>query len=265
MNKSLEERLASFLHTAEERKEKAQRFMSTQPQAIKCERHPHIVRSISLEWTCWATKDHQGELTAGYEPCALCAEERTEALVRERLHSQGVPENLLRATLDNWRPDAENVGHAEFIHTFSIDKRGFLILLGDIGTGKTHLAVGVMRNFKNAFFVKQNTLLRMLRQTYRDGAAIDPVTQCQRAGLLVLDEMGLSSGGRDELPLLHEILDYRHGERKPTILTGNLDWQALTEIIGQRLSDRLKESAYRVLVFKGESKRREARDEYFNK
>jgi DNA replication protein DnaC len=259
----IEKSFAAMLRTTRERNEEVQRFIAAQPQEIFCKNHPHVARPISLERTRRASAENHGELTARYEPCPLCAEERAEAEIRERLHRQGVPENLLNATLGNWTPDAANAGHLGRVREFITRKRGFLILLGDVGTGKTHLAVGVMRHFQNAFFVKQNTLLRKLRETYRDRAAVDPVAQCQDTGLLVLDEMGLSSGGRDELPLLHEVLDYRHCERKPTILTGNLNWQGLTAIIGQRLSDRLKESAFRVLVFKGESKRRDAREQYF--
>jgi len=106
-------------------------------------------------------------------------------------------------------------------------------------------------------------LLRRLRDTYRNKAAVDPVDECQQAGLLVIDEMGVSSGGRDEFPMLHEVLDYRHGERKPTILTGNLSWDELKDVIGARLSDRLKESASAILSFSGQSYRSQARTRYF--
>jgi DNA replication protein DnaC len=111
--------------------------------------------------------------------------------------------------------------------------------------------------------VKQSQLLRMLRDTYRDKAALDPVEACQGAGCLLLDEIGLSAGGKDELPLLHDVLDYRHGEKLPTIITGNVSPEQLRDIIGERLADRLKQSAFGILLFSGKSNRPAAKDRYF--
>jgi DNA replication protein DnaC len=157
----------------------------------------------------------------------------------------------------------EAARHLVTVKGFLIKRTGFLVMLGNVGTGKSHLAVAAMREWRAAVFIKQSSLLRELRATYRDRAACDPVSRCQDAGLLVLDEIGLSAGGRDELPLLHEILDYRYGEHRPTILTGNLGLDELRGIIGERLSDRLRECALPVLIFSGPSHRPERRGEYF--
>lgn len=261
---SIADRITGIQKLICERDTKVREFIATKPQQIPCMRHPHSLRRISLKLSCLASARNQGVVIADYEACPQCDMDRAEAEIRERLHISGVPQNLLHATLANWLPDANNFEHSQHVRTFLEAKHGFLFLLGDVGTGKTHLAVGAMRLCKNPYLVKQNTLLRMLRQTYRDQAAIDPVIRCQQADLLVLDEMGLSSGGRDEFPLLNEVLDYRHSERKPTILAGNLDWAALQEIVGERLADRFRESTFLVLVFSGQSRRSEAREKYFS-
>jgi DNA replication protein DnaC len=261
---SFEESLIAMERRSKEREENLQRFIVTQPPEINCKKHPFIIKRITLESTRLATGKNGGNPTAGYEPCPACVEEHAEIKLRERLREQGVPENLLHASIENWKPEVTDTNHLEQVRAFIAKKRGFLTLIGDVGTGKSHLGVGVMRHFHNAFFIKQNSLLRMLRETYRNRSAVDPVIECQNAGLLVLDEVGLSSGGRDELPLLNEVLDFRHCERKPTILTSNLSWESLTDALGQRLSDRLKESTFRVLVFHGDSKRSLAREKYFS-
>ena len=131
------------------------------------------------------------------------------------------------------------------------------------GTGKSHLSAAALRQIGGGWFVKQSSLLFALRATYRDKAARDPIERAQSARLLVLDDVGISSGGRDELPLLHEILDHRHGEKLPTIMTSNLPLEGLSAVIGDRMSDRLRESAFRVLNFTGTSNRRGARQRYF--
>lgn len=263
MKNPLEDPMDRMISASNKRSEKIQNFIASQPQNVFCEQHPHITRQISMEETRKAYSDYLAELKPIYDPCQICANDRAEVELRLRLRLQGVPENLLHATLDNWTPNANEAEFLQCIRAFTIAKRGSLILLGGFGTGKTHLAVGVMRLFNSAFFVKQSTLLRMLRETYSNHIAVDPVVKCQKTDLLILDEMGLTSGGKDELPLLNEILDFRHGARKPTILTGNMDWPGLSEIIGQRLSDRLRESAYRILVFSGKSHRSEAHGRYF--
>ena len=258
------ERLDRMMKLARERKEKSAAFIATQPQAIRCQRHADQVLAINLDETQKLSNADKGEFVAGYDRCPKCEADARIKDQNARLKSQGVPEILLDSTLDNWMPETQSeasnlVRLREFIRV----RRGFLLMLGDLGTGKSHLAVAIMRHFQSAAFIKQNTLLRSLRATYRNANAPDPVEECQHVGLLVIDEMGLSGGGRDELPALHEVLDYRHGERLPTVLTGNLGIEAMKEIVGPRISDRLKESAFAILNFSGQSRRKEARARYF--
>jgi DNA replication protein DnaC len=131
------------------------------------------------------------------------------------------------------------------------------------GIGKTHLAVAVMRERGGGRFLTQNQLLLKLRATYRDDKAEDIIEACKRVKLLVIDEVGLSSGGRDELPMLHEILNYRHGaEDRRTILTSNLEKGEFVAALGERMIDRFRESAFASIALKGKSHRAERRTEY---
>ncbi len=257
-------RLDRLMRAAEEREKHIAEFMKAQPQEKPCPKHPQTLRRLTLERTQEATALNYGALTPGYERCPVCLSEREAEAIRQRLKSFGVPDILTASTFDNWHPQTpEQAEHLEAVKAFARIQRGFLIMIGNIGTGKSHLAVAVIRGARDAVFIKQNTLLRELRESYNDRKALNPIPRCQDASVLVLDEMGLSAGGRDELPMLHEILDHRHGERKPTILTGNCTWPELSNTLGTRLVDRLKESALRVVNFAGPSHRKEARDRYF--
>jgi DNA replication protein DnaC len=259
----IEAQFESMLQRTKARSAEVQAFLAAQAPAVPCDRHPNIMRPINADATREATSRNGGILTAGYSGCPACSEERAEQLLRQRLHEQGVPSVLLQCTLENWIPNGpEEKNYIRTVRNFIEERVGFLLLLGDVGRGKSHLAVGAMRNFHDAFFVKQNTLLRRLRETYHDSKAADPVEECQNAALFILDEAGLSSGGRDELPMLHEILDYRYGERKPTIITGNLNWSELASSLGDRLVDRLRESSV-IITFAGESHRAQLRNRYF--
>ena len=250
------------LRQAGERAQRERRaFMATQPQARPCPVHPDCQRQIDERQTARATAENAGNFKAGYTPCPKCQ----EAARGDRLQSFGVPNNLMRATFENFIPDTEpEAGHVEIVKSFCEKRRGELVMLGGFGTGKSHLAAAALRAFGAGWFVKHSSLLYALRATYRDKAADDPIDRGQSARLFVLDDVGLSAGGRDELPLLHEILDHRHGERLPTIITSNLEYDALASVFGERMADRLRESAFRVLTFTGTSHRREARARYFD-
>ena len=257
MTNDLENTLLRLEETARTAAKSNAEFLGTLPASSPCPHHPGKFRPRDDQQSCRVRK-------VVFLPCELCDQERRQRHEVERLHDMGVPFNLCNATFDNWTPaDEQDQGILASVRQFVSVRKGFLILLGDLGTGKTHLAVAALRPFRSGLFLKQSELLRRLRQTYRDKAAVDPVDEAQSIGCLVLDEVGISPGGRDELPLLHDGLYYRHGNMKPTILTGNLSLDALRDVIGERMADRIKESAYAVLQFGGASKRREARELYF--
>jgi DNA replication protein DnaC len=131
-----------------------------------------------------------------------------------------------------------------------------------LAPARPNLAVGVMRVFAGPVIFKQNTLLRALRTTYKDPDAPDPILTCQNADLLALDEVGVSSGGRDEYPMIHEIIDRRIGEFAPTVITSNSTIEQLRETLGPRLVDRVRQAAFKVLNFGGESHRADLRSQY---
>lgn len=233
----------------------SKQWLAGQPQSIDCKTHRLPLPIVAAQ--CVVGRPV-------YAPCPLCLAECAELETQERLRGCGIPRILCRATFDNWVSDSEqDASVLDQARSFARARRGFLLLLGPSGTGKSHLGVAITRQFKQPLFVKQSELLRRLRATYRDKAAVDPVEHAQNADLLVLDEVGLSPGGRDELPLLHDVLDHRHSELKPTVLTGNLDFDALESAVGVRMRDRLRESTFAILHLGGESRRGRKRDDYF--
>lgn len=239
-------------------------WAASQPPTNMCEVH-HFSRLVDPERSIrdsWV----EGRMLMRYCPCPACAAV-TLALQRSQwMLRAGVPELLVLASFVNYQrkhPDDENI--VKSCQDFARKGRGFLILRGSYGTGKSHLAVAVMRAMGCGIFITQGTLLKKLRDTYRDDKAEDIVEKCKTAKLLVLDEIGLSTGGRDELPALHEILGERHNMRKPTVLTSNAKTtDEFYSYIGERMADRLKQSGYKQLVFTGTTNRPEYRQPYLD-
>ena len=243
IDSALEASLARLKLAADKRSAELDAMLAGSPPTILCPVHD-TGRELSRELSSRAGR-------AVYAPCQTCRAECQEVAIVERINRAGVPLNLCKATLDNWQPESDtDEAHLEQVRAFIRAKRGFLVMLGALGTGKTHLAAAITRHFPHPMFIKQSELLRRLRDTYRNKAARDPVDDAQDADLLVLDEMGLSGGGRDELPMLHDVLDHRYNERKPTVLTGNITLEQMQQVVGERMADRLRGRLRRLDVWR---------------
>ncbi|MCP1376015.1 ATP-binding protein [Dyella lutea] len=130
-----------------------------------------------------------------------------------------------------------------------LQKGGGLLMTGQPGTGKTHLACAiahaVMANHMST--VKYGTvssLSRGIRATYgarSEKSESEAMADLVRPDLLIIDEVGAQSGSSHEMQLLFEVIDSRYRELKPTILISNLNAKQLEEFIGQRAMDRFSE------------------------
>lgn len=202
-----------------------------------------------------------GKFVARFKSCPACL--RITNGPEAWKAKAGIPGELMEATLENWKP--QNEQEVEFltkVKAFVKRRSGFLLLLGSRGRGKTHLSAAIISHFRTGRMFTQADLLYRLRQRYSDNTAEDVITAAKSAKVLVIDEMGLSAGGKDEFPMLHEILSHRHSNYLPTVLNGNIEPGELAQIIGERMQDRLQQSLVYRIIFTGESNRKNLRANY---
>ena len=125
-----------------------------------------------------------------------------------------------------------------------------LILTGNVGTGKTHLASAVVRavitqHRASALIVSAAEMIRVFKSTmersvtYTDRDLLDELAGFD---LLVIDEIGAQAGTAYELGLLHEVIDRRYQLVLPTVLVSNLPAKDLSRYIGDRALDRMRQN-----------------------
>ncbi|MBM9968268.1 ATP-binding protein, partial [Pseudomonas aeruginosa] len=142
-----------------------------------------------------------------------------------------------------------------------------LMLLGTMGTGKTHLACAIIQQVlrteglagATARYITAPDLILGVKDTFgRKGKSESEVYESLHApDLLVIDELGAQGGTEYELGLLHEVIDRRYREMRPTVVVSNMSAQEVAKYIGDRAVDRLRENGGKAVGFTWGSARRE--------
>ncbi len=174
-----------------------------------------------------------------------------------------IPSQAANATLDSFRPKfrsdpaAGQIFQAQknllevsrrFVDEYERGGRG-LLFYGPCGTGKTHLAVAILRSLIlrrgiQGRFVDFTHLLSSLRAAYADNESAERIlTPLIDVPILVLDELGKNRGTDWERDVLDELISKRYNGERTTIFTTNLFPRPTTP--GQEtLRDRLGERIY---------------------
>jgi DNA replication protein DnaC len=197
---------------------------------------------------------------------------RIAAKARDVIGRAAIPKRFSGRTLESFIPRCEGSAKAlsvakEYAENFGdVESNGRnLIMLGGVGAGKTHLSVGIanhiMATGKTALFTSVIGAVRSIKETYRrdseatEGSAIRKLCE---PDLLILDEVGVQFGTDAEKIILFEIINGRYEDMKPTVIISNLNIEGLTEYLGERVIDRLREGGGKVIMFNWASYRRSA-------
>ncbi|MGE8630429.1 ATP-binding protein [Achromobacter denitrificans] len=246
---------------------------STEQSVKNCDRHG--------DYTAFTYREH----TSG---CPMCMKEQQEReaseahakrllelrqrRANELLGRAAIPPRFADKTLANFVAHAQGPARAlavakDFAADFSeFQKTGqSMVFCGGVGAGKTHLAVGICHEVIKqdcvAVFSSVIGAVRSIKETYRKGSELteaDAINNLVEPDLLVLDEVGVQFGSEAEKMYLFEIINGRYQALKPTIVISNLAKEPLTEYLGERVIDRLREGGGRMVVFDWPSYRRQA-------
>jgi DNA replication protein DnaC len=140
-----------------------------------------------------------------------------------------------------------------------------LILVGDVGTGKTQLACEFAESLINRLcrsvrYVTAKGMISEIQASYgREGKSEDSeIDRFVQYDILILDEIDAIPAKDNAALLLTEIINRRYGSDKPMIVITNQSLDNLAKFIGDRVVDRMHENAF-ICEFDWPSFRRQTR------
>ncbi|HEX6904955.1 MAG TPA: ATP-binding protein [Thermoanaerobaculia bacterium] len=186
----------------------------------------------------WIVVRDGGAGTARVCPC------REQGVIPRMLAAAGIPIRYQHCKISNFqtsspseaeRRQLESARFAaeQYVESFVQDggafKQSGLLFVGPPGTGKTHLAVGVLRSLIERWrvhgkFVEFTSLIHQIQSTFDPDSPeskrqiLDPLADAE---LLVLDELGAQQPTPWVRDLLYLIINTRYTRRLPTLFTTN--------------------------------------------
>jgi len=125
-----------------------------------------------------------------------------------------------------------------------------LMLIGGVGTGKTHVACAIARLacaqsdwLDLVHFVNVPELLAIVRRSYGKTSDVEELVtgRLEITDLVVLDDIAAEKSTDWAADLLYRIVNQRYENMLATIVTANVDLESLRLRIGERIVSRLYE------------------------
>lgn len=188
---------------------------------------------------------------------------RIENRKATRIRSAKFPHKKYLQDLDlDYLPEDGRVKLKALKNLDFINKGQNVILAGNPGTGKTHLAIALgikacMEDYK-VLFTTIPTLITQLKESRSAGILRQMELRFEKYDLVICDELGYISFDKEGSELLFTNLSLRAG-RKSTIITTNLSFERWQEIfkdpvLTAAMVDRLTHKAY-IINMNGKSYR----------
>jgi len=171
--------------------------------------------------------------------------------IQDILSRKGVPPRYINCSFSNFKVPpgrASALTSARTVATSPLHSQG-IFLTGPNGTGKTHLAVSILRQTLLRYtdscrFIKIPLLLFEVKQAFKSNSYDSEDLLIKRFlnyDLLVLDEIGVEKATPWALQTLYLIIDGRSTHLKKTVFTSNLTLQDIEDNLDARFASRIVE------------------------
>jgi DNA replication protein DnaC len=205
---------------------------------------------------------------------------RQDARTQKLLENARIPRRYEHCTLSDFSTDfasadrtlaSARLAAGRFVEEYPVESTG-LLLIGPIGVGKTHLAVGIIRELIAkgipSLFYDYRELLKEIQNSYNPTVSATELTVLRpvfEAEVLVLDELGAVRPTEWVWDTVSHILNTRYNDKRTTIITTNypdrppagaeyeanpakraVREESLGDRIGERMRSRLAEMCKKV-------------------
>jgi DNA replication protein DnaC len=195
--------------------------------------------------------------------CELELVDRERRAAERRLKAAKFPTHKTLDTFDfAAQPAVNRPLVVELLRGEYLDKRENILLVGNSGTGKTHLAtalgIAACGQGKRVRFGRVTELITHLMEAREERQLARMRSQLAKLDLLILDELGYVPASKVGAELLFDVISTAY-ERTSMIVTTNLPFENWTEVLGsERLTgaalDRLTHRCH-IIETRGESYR----------
>lgn len=184
---------------------------------------------------------------------------------QERYERSGVPRRYWQESLETYRiTTAEQRKAAEavanFIGEIRKGKRRILVILGSVGTGKTHLLCAAIRELGGKYKTAAELIeeIRHAKSFNADMTEKEIMESHARGNLSVMDEIGRGINPADEKYMLYEYANSIYNMRASALWASNFTKKEFLQYVGAAVADRLVEYGS-IIEIGGESYRKELR------
>ena len=201
------------------------------------------------EGSGWKTVAGSPERRVTRCDCQLLA--RADAL----LTSTHIPKRYEHCELSSFTTDfpgadprigLAHIAACRFVEEFDPRDGTGLLIVGGIGTGKTHLAVGILKELigkrsSRCFFSDYRELLKQIQNSYNDSVQateLEVLRPVFEAEVLVLDELGAVKPSEWAWDTVSLILNTRYNDNRTTIITTNFPDEPAAGVMAPELSPR---------------------------
>lgn len=240
-------------------------------KSVVCEKHGafesrHVFGRI---WSRCPVCDAEESSARKVLESAKARAERVEAW-RRKIGSSGIPERFIDRRLGTFKASTAAQKRALTFAQHYADhfddclKSGrSALFIGRVGTGKTHLAVGIgmqlmERDGRAVLFQTVMRAVRRVKDTWSRNSTqseSEAIASLVFPDLLILDEVGVQFNSDTERLILFDVLNERYEKRKPTLLLSNFTLDEVKACVGERVFDRLREDGGEFVSFDWESHR----------
>jgi DNA replication protein DnaC len=193
------------------------------------------VMNVSSEVCPWCEGTGWKSVSRGPERRVTRCDCHLQARARSLLAAARIPKRYEHCELSNFEFDGPHrnlaparLAACKFVEEYPVDNAG-LLLIGDTGVGKTHLAVAILKQLIVSkgipcLFYDYRELLKQIQNSYNDSVKATELQVLRPAfetEILVLDELGAVRPTEWVWDTVSLILNTRYNDNRTTIITTN--------------------------------------------